>query len=276
MGMGEYVVAISSFTKALNQEAADKKDVKIDLLLYKGTAEYRNKDYGNAILSYNQVLELDKKSQYYYLRGVAYLANGQKEEAHADYEQAIILDAKNIELYTNIYGSFVNNGLENEGSEYLLRAVQNLTEEVTILELGVLYYYLGDSQNAIMYLNQAVSEGEEKATIYLGKVYESIQDIEHALQMYTRYLVQVGEDGAAYNGIAVCKIIEGDYDSAIQNIQKGLLLNDDAKQSLLFNEIVAYTKKLDFETAKVKAAEYVIAYPSDENGRKENEFLQTR
>jgi Uncharacterized protein conserved in bacteria len=276
MGIGEYAVAVSSFTKALNQDLANKKDVRIDLLLYKGAAEYKANDYESAIASYNEVLELSSKSQYYYLRGVAHLANNQKEEAHADYNQAISLNEKDIDLYVNIYGSFIRNGLENEGGEYLLKAVQNLAEEATPFELGLLYYNLGDLQNAIIHLEEAISAGEEEATIYLGKVYESINDIEQALQMYTRYLLQVGESGVAYNGIAMCKIITGDYDSAIQNIQKGLLLNDDARQSLLFNEIVVYTKKLDFETAKAKAAEYVIAYPGDERGKKENEFLQTR
>ena len=48
------------------------------------------------------------------------------------------------------------------------------------------------------------------------------------------------------------------------------------KQDLLFNEIVAYEKKLDFQTAKAKAEAYVALYPSDEQGQKEYEFLSTR
>lgn len=39
-------------------------------------------------------------------------------------------------------------------------------------------------------------------------------------------------------------------------------------QSLLFNEIVAYEKKLDFATALTKAQEYVDMFPEDSAAKK--------
>lgn len=277
IGIGQYPSAIASFTKALNQDGADKKDVKIDLLLYKGAAEYKNQDYTSALMSYNDVLELEQTSEYYYLRGTAYLANSQLDAANTDYEAAIALTPKDITLYTNIYESFMSSNLSNEGNAYLLKAVSALDEEETsVFDIGRLCYYMGDSQNAIAKLNQAVDAGEKEAIIYLGKVYQSINDMEHAMQMYNKYLSEVGASGDAYNGLAMCQIASGDYDGALNTIDLGILQQDDALQSLLFNQIVAYEKKLDFETAKVKSAEYVALYPSDEAGQKENEFLQTR
>ena len=47
-------------------------------------------------------------------------------------------------------------------------------------------------------------------------------------------------------------------------------------QSLLFNEIVAYEKKLDFSTAQEKAVSYVGMYPEDEEAAKELDFLKSR
>ena len=47
-------------------------------------------------------------------------------------------------------------------------------------------------------------------------------------------------------------------------------------QSLLFNEIVAYEKKLDFATALTKAQEYVDMFPEDFAAKKELAFLKTR
>ena len=39
------------------------------------------------------------------------------------------------------------------------------------------------------------------------------------------------------------------YDSALENISSGIsIASDDEMQSLLFNEIVAYEKKLDFSS----------------------------
>ena len=66
--------------------------------------------------------------------------------------------------------------------------------------------------------------------------------------------------------MAYCDILDGDYDSALSNIQKGLDTGDqDEKQALLFNEIVAY-----------EITAYLEAYPTDERAVKENYFLETR
>ena len=75
----------------------------------------------------------------------------------------------------------------------------------------------------------------------------------------------------------MCCLAAGEYDQAIQYIEQGLSLGEDTgKQELLFNEIVAYEKKLDFTTARVKAENYVALYPTDEAGQKEYTFLKTR
>ena len=47
-------------------------------------------------------------------------------------------------------------------------------------------------------------------------------------------------------------------------------------QSLLFNEIAVYEKKLDFQTALQKANEYLGLYPDDKTVKKELAFLKTR
>ena len=65
--------------------------------------------------------------------------------------------------------------------------------------------------------------------------------------------------------------------TVLSNIQKGLDTGDqDEKQALLFNEIVAYEKKMDYASAKEKITAYLEAYPTDERAVKENYFLETR
>ena len=69
----------------------------------------------------------------------------------------------------------------------------------------------------------------------------------------------------------------GDYDSALSNISSGIQTADgEEMQSLLFNEIVVYEKKLDFQTALQKAQEYLELYPEDKTVKKELAFLKTR
>lgn len=47
-------------------------------------------------------------------------------------------------------------------------------------------------------------------------------------------------------------------------------------QDLLFNQIAAYEKKMDFASALSKAQEYVKMYPDDKEAQRELTFLQSR
>ena len=87
----------------------------------------------------------------------------------------------------------------------------------------------------------------------------------------------MGDSAKGYNGLALCDISDGDYDSALQNISQGLGdATSDEMRDLLFNEIVVYEKKLDFATALSKIQEYLKMFPDDENASKELIFLQSR
>lgn len=118
---------------------------------------------------------------------------------------------------------------------------------------------------------------DERSTMLLCRTYMKQDDTAHARQLYQQYMDKYGETPEAYNGMVLCDIADENYDSALENITKGLALsNDKGKQDLYFNEIVVYEKKLDFATAKEKAAEYVKNYPADKAGIRENNFLKTR
>ena len=117
-------------------------------------------------------------------------------------------------------------------------------------------------------------------------VYLAQNDISNARTMFQNYVeASVGDsdtkDGYSpakgYNGLALCDIAEGNYDSALTNISSGITVSDtDDLQSLLFNEVIAYEKKLDFVSALDKAQTYVGMYPDDADGQKEVAFLKTR
>ena len=75
----------------------------------------------------------------------------------------------------------------------------------------------------------------------------------------------------------MCDIAEGNYEEALNHISSGLPdATTGEMQSLLYNEIVAYEKMLDFSTAKAKAQEYLEMFPDDENISRELVFLNSR
>ena len=104
-----------------------------------------------------------------------------------------------------------------------------------------------------------------------------MDDSGSAASLYREYLSAGDKDARAYNGLAICDIYNGNYDSALENISKGLDENDEEeRRSLLYNEIVAYEYKKDFVTAKSKITAYLELYPDDAEALRENEFLSTR
>ena len=145
---------------------------------------------------------------------------------------------------------------------------------------------MGDYTNAQKELTDASNQGSTEALLVLGMVYGAQSDYANARAMYQQYINQKLDDTSGdqtqtaaqgYNGLAVCDMAEGNYDSALENISSGIsIASDDEMQSLLFNEIVAYEKKLDFSTAQEKAVSYVGMYPEDEEAAKELDFLKSR
>ena len=144
----------------------------------------------------------------------------------------------------------------------------------------------GRLYNAQKELTDASNQGSTEALLVLGMVYGAQSDYANARAMYQQYINQKLDDTSGnqtqtaaqgYNGLAVCDMAEGSYDSALENISSGITIaSDDEMQSLLFNEIVAYEKKLDFSTAQEKAVSYVGMYPEDEEAAKELDFLKSR
>ena len=136
---------------------------------------------------------------------------------------------------------------------------------------------MDDYENALSELTQAADGGNTEALLLQGMVYMAQKDTASARQQFQAYVSKEEKGAKGYNGLALCDIEDGDYDSALSNISTGLSSADDETlKSLLFNEMVVYEKKLDFTTALQKAEEYVKMYPDDKTARKELAFLKTR
>ena len=122
------------------------------------------------------------------------------------------------------------------------------------------------------------NKDSKEAYLLLGMVYLSQKDVSNARAMYQQYMEMQEENQArGYNGLALCDISEGNYSSALEQIQKGLEIAEKGDvQELLYNEVVVYEKMQDFNTAKTKMASYMELYPDDVEAGKENQFLQYR
>lgn len=275
---GDYQGAIDDLTNALNDEKTGKSDRK-DLLEYRAAAELKAELYDQAMADCQTLAEdYSLNANDYYLTGCVALAMDSYDEASSNFSEAYGSDST-YEMAIQIYEAYLGQDMEADGTRYLEAALK--TEAKTAddyCERGKVYYYMDDYENARTELTTAADKGSTEATLILGMVYMAQGDTSNARSFYQQYIDADGDDPAkGYNGLALCDISDGDYDSALQNISQGLGdATSDEMRDLLFNEIVVYEKKLDFSTALSKAQEYVQTFKDDGAAAKELTFLQSR
>lgn len=275
---GDYQGAIDDLTNALNDEKTGKSDRK-DLLEYRAAAELKAELYDQAMADCQTLAEdYSLNANDYYLTGCVALAMDSYDEASSNFSEAYGSDST-YEMAIQIYEAYLGQDMEADGTRYLEAALK--TEAKTAddyCERGKVYYYMDDYENARTELTTAADKGSTEATLILGMVYMAQGDTSNARSFYQQYIDADGDDPAkGYNGLALCDISDGDYDSALQNISQGLGdATSDEMRDLLFNEIIVYEKKLDFSTALSKAQEYVQTFKDDDAAAKELTFLQSR
>ncbi|MFA9378939.1 MAG: tetratricopeptide repeat protein [Lachnotalea sp.] len=281
IGKGEYETAIENLKFALKKSSGKVTDLEIDSSYYLALAQYKNSDREGAIKTYTNILSFDDKdAKGYYLRGTVYLADGDLTNATSDFDQAISCNPSDYDIYINIFNNLNNKGYTAEGQAYLNNALKIENTKDNGLNKGMIYYYLGDTDNALAQLTKAKDAGDNKALLYIGKVYQLLEDNDNAVSFYEEYItnsVNTEGLGVVYNIIGLCKMEAGSYEDALSDFSTGIALNEsDSIQELLFNEVVAYENLSDFTTAAQKMEEYINLYPDDSIATREYEFLKTR
>ena len=200
----------------------------------------------------------------------------QAKEILQDFDKAVSLDRRDYDRYINIYKALSQAGEEEKGKTYLEQSASLLSDKQAY-EKGRILYYMEDYNGAVSILEGLSEAGDNGATLYLGKSYEALGDMNYAASLYEKYLQTDESNGEVYNQLGLCKLNMGEYETALSCFQKGIATGEvEVMQELLFNEASAYEYISDFSTAKTKFSEYLAKYPNDENAKREYEFLKTR
>lgn len=275
---GDYQGAIDDLTSALNDEKTGKSDQK-DILEYRVTAELKAELYDQAMADCQTLAQdYSLNANDYYLTGCVALAMDSYDEASSNFSEAYGNDST-YEMAIQIYEAYLEHDMEADGTKYLETALKTEAKNAEdYCERGKVYYYMQDYDNARTELTEAIDRNSTEAMLTLGMVYMAQGDTANARSFYQQYIDADGEDPAkGYNGLALCDIADGSYDSALQNISQGLGdATSDEMRDLLFNEIVVYEKQLDFATALSKTQEYADMFKDDQAAAKELVFLQSR
>ncbi|MGN1139581.1 MAG: tetratricopeptide repeat protein [Oliverpabstia sp.] len=272
-----YPEAIAAFSRSLNSMDDENEEFEKDVMFYLAEARLLQGEVDKAIEVYGDILKKGEDPQAFFLRGKVYMNRNDYENAGKDFARAVD-GCKDYNLYINIYQIYADKNKAVDGDVYLEQALSMEPETgEDFYHRGRIYEYRKDYDKAKEELIQALELEYEDAMLLLGRIYLEMDDSTSARSMYKEYLSQSENGARAYNGLAICDIYEENYDSALENIQKGLAENDsDETRGLLYNEIVAYEGKCDFDTAKEKMKVFLEQYPDDSDALRENEFLSTR
>ena len=271
--------AISCFMEALSYCDGTLTSLEYDINYYLATAYYKKADYAAAYETYSAILALkEKEADAHYLRGLTALAMNAHDQAIADFDQAVSLDSNNYSMMIDIYLALNQYGYTEEGRAYLENAMSAGSKSISDYDKGRICYYMGDYENACVYLDSANKAGtNEKVVLALGQAYEATGDINFAASIYTNYLAGHGASAPIYNQLGLCKLQTGDYEAAREAFANGIAMNDmDTMQTLKYNEIISYEYLGDFKKACVLMETYLAMYPDDELAIREYEFLRTR
>ena len=275
---GNYVKAIDLLTNALHESNGLIENADIDTAYYLAVAQYKAGQIDEAVKTLDSIVAIRPSSDTaFYLRGKIKLLKNDKVGAMADYDKVVELLPDNYEHYIRICEDLREAGFKDEGNNYINKAI-SLGGKMSDGVRGQLEYYQGNFTQARNSLENAKKgKDSETVTLFLGRTYEALGDVDYAINIYQEAINSYPTSGRLYNQLASTKMSQGDYQGAIDVIEQGIENgNGDSLQNLMYTRIVAYEYLCDFKTATGYMEEYINQYPGDASAEREYIFLKSR
>ncbi len=286
--MNDYSKVIKACDEALAIDQYDDMNGKLGKM--KAAAYEFMGNFDDALKTYTELLKDSKLSNIYIARAGLYERLGDIKKAAADYESALEVDKNCYNANFALYNIYKNDDgkIFKDGSKRADNIISKITgakmeSAEELMQLGRAYYCIGDYSSATSNLEQSLKDGCDEALYYLGEVKMADNDYKEAISKFDEYINKVGETNIngtnipqAYNQIAGCYIMLGDYDNAENYIEKGTALGvTTAGRMLGKNKVILYEKTSQYKKAKKAAKQYLAEFPSDEDMKKELSFINT-
>ena len=278
MENGDYENALEKFQEALDLSLGKIGETELDICFYKAEAQYKLGNVEDAMATYTAIIDFNDNAKAYFLRGNLYYSLGDEEKALSDYAAAIENDAKNYELYIGVYEALSAHDKEQEAQDYLKKALEiRGNSSYDKMQKGRINFMLGENQTALSLLQEAANGKEKQAYYYLAGIYTQMGDEASSKSSMDAYMASGVADSYNLFAIANDELGKGNFDMAIECLKAALELESvPNKQIVMKTLVIAYEQNKDFASAKALMAEYIKAYPDDEDAKRENTFLETR
>lgn len=279
MKQGRYEDAVEAFDKALEHLRREKGEQGCDILAYRAEAKEKSSDYAGAAEDYEKLISYNyEKEQMYLYLGYVYLAQGDCAAALTCFQQSINIDHRDFEKYLEMIEKLKQYGFTDSAAVVADAALSVPARSAQDrFYHGLLYLEKGQEKEAFSEFEQSYNAGFDAAGYYLGYCYEQREQYSEAELIYQKQLALSPEDARLYNQLAVCRIKQEKYEDALVFIRQGLALEDDeVTDDLLWNQIICYERKKDFDTAAELLIQYLSLYPEDQEAALELSYIVSR
>lgn len=275
---GDYDKAEEFFVRGLQEADGVVRDVELDMSYYLAEIYVCKGQDDKAIDVYTDIINFDsKQTDARIYRGTLYAKLNQTDKAKEDFKEVVLTNKDSVSIYYHCYNALASVN-DEEAETYLQKGIACKDDSKEGLYMkGCLYKASNNLQEAKKFLEESKTAGYGKANYMLGQIAEEQGDYQTAIACYNDYMKVENPDVSEYERIINCKILNGDYDSAMENIDTAISnAGESQKKALRFEQIVILEKTGNYDSAKEKMNQYLSDYPDDENAKRENIFLKTR
>lgn len=211
---GNYSEALLSFEEALSETEGKVGKFQLDVLKYRGEAEYELGDYEAAAHTYDILMEVDKeKTEYLYMRCIVRSADGKWQTAMEDYTKAAAVSKEDPLSKTALLA--LGQACESAGENDI--AISLYEQEINAGTAdGELYNRMGlceiaqqNYEKALSYFEAGIALGDTpglaKCKFNRAVAYEYKGDFKRALTLMEEYKNQFGATPEAEKEIAFLK-----------------------------------------------------------------------
>lgn len=275
---GQYEAALQSFEAAIANSGGKVGDMVVDILRYTAACQMELGQYGDAISTYTRLIDSGNATgENYFLRGTAYLKNGQASDAGMNFNH--VIESGKYEDYWKIYLLLTEHGQQEMGEQFLSKAVllEDDSDSAHVWR-GEFHYYLGNYDSALAEFN-AASQNVIDVDIYMmmAHIYMEKGDINRVKAAFSMAESRNPEDPYLLYQKTLFWMENEDYDEAYAIIELGMAQeNNPYAKDMLYCQAVCLEHLGRFEEALAAFQQYVSLYGSNEEIDHEIEFLKTR
>jgi len=232
----------------------------------RGLAKQSMGDLDGAILDYNQAVALDPKSvEVFYRRGLARQTKGDFDGAVADYTEVLTLDPKQADAYSN--RGFVKQAqgdLDGALADYAQALLINPKISVAYYNEGLIEVQKGYLDAAIADYNHALDLDPKMAIAYYnrGNAKNTEGNLDGAIADYTQALVLNPKIALAYCNRGFARQSKGDSDGALVDYSQAVAL-DPKMAAAFYNRGLIRVQKGDLDGAIADSAQAITLDPKN-------------